>query len=118
MSNLNHASLFTIPTNYTKIDEDDADVDMLIIYKYDVPTRYERLQTINCSLEEMNATFTKTLLNRSFYEHLWKVQISVTTPIVYRKEIVLMKLLFSGQIYFSSLMQYKLDVNFVDEKQQ
>ena len=40
MSNLNQASLFTVPTNYTKIDEDDSDVDMLIIYKYDVPNRY------------------------------------------------------------------------------
>ena len=29
----------------------------------------------------------------------------------------MMKLMFSGQIYFSSLMQYKLDVSFVDSYQ-
>ena len=112
--NLDKVSLFQMPVNYTKANESDKDVDMLLIYRYDVPTRSEKIQTLNSSIPEMNKTFTSTLLNRTFYQNLWKIQIIVNIPIVYRGDTMQMKLQFDGQIYFSLLMQYKLDVSFVD----
>ena len=51
IQNLDEVSLFKMPLNYTKNDVDDADVDILLIYRYDVPSRHEKLETINCSIK-------------------------------------------------------------------
>lgn len=48
--------------------------------------------------------FNQTLLNRTFYEHLWKISISILVPINYRSESVLMRLYMTVQIYSSMLM--------------
>ena len=67
--------MFRVPKNYTRADTEDADVDMLVIYRYDIPRRYERLDTFNSSIEDMDEMLNMTLLNRTFYEHLWKVEL-------------------------------------------
>jgi len=87
---------------------------MLVMYRYDTPSRYEQIDTYNSSLEDMDEMFNKTLFNRTFYEHLWKVELSIRKPIVYRGDTLDMNLFFSGQIYSAMLMQYKLDVSILD----
>jgi hypothetical protein len=42
------------------------------------------------------------------------VELSISKDIEYRGDILEMHLLFSGQIYSSMLMQYKMDVNVLD----
>jgi hypothetical protein len=59
--------MFQVSKNFTKISEDDADVDILVIYRYDIPARIEKMETFNSSIEDLDDLFNQTLLDRSFF---------------------------------------------------
>lgn len=60
------------------------DVELLIRYYYPDRRDTEAIMTLNSSIDELSSLLERTMLNRTFYEFLWKAEIKILVPIVYR----------------------------------
>jgi hypothetical protein len=64
----------------------------LIRYYYPDRRDTEAIMTLNSSIDELGSLLEKTMLNRTFYEFLWKAEIKILVPIIYRQKPAILEL--------------------------
>ena len=69
---------------YSELLEEEDEVELLAQYRFDKFGYETEFETYTGRIGDIEALFVRTMLNLTFYEFLWKVDIFVNIPIVYR----------------------------------